>query len=94
MKAGFGVAMVILTFIFAQIALENNKIARAITLDAFNVKPIESSKEKQIKEEVAKTTDINDTNKTKVQVSVVVEEPKEDKWSKFDKEFDSKWNKF
>ena len=40
MKIGIGIAFFILTLIFANMALENNKLAREITMREFNVKPL------------------------------------------------------
>lgn len=93
MKVGIGIAFFILTLIFANMALENNKLTREITMREFDIKPqneIKTSPEKYI---VDVENEKNETNNS-------VEKPKRDitvklnKWKKFEEDFDRQWKNF
>ena len=93
MKVGIGIAFFILTLIFANMALDNNKLTREITLREFDVKShndLKTSPEKYI-------IDVeNERNETKDSV----EKPKSgistklNKWKKFEEDFDRQWKNF
>ena len=85
MKVGFfgGLILLGLTIVFSMIAIQNNKIAREITIKNFGL-----NQQARVKKE-----DINDTNKTKTQASVTLKLQVQQK-SDFDREFEEFDKKF
>jgi len=86
-----------LTLVFSYIAIQNNKIAREITINAFELKPHKEAVAQ--KEEVVVKEDVNnskiETEAKKEVIWKVVEI--ESKWDKFDKkfvDFDKKFENF
>ena len=99
MKFGMlgGAILLILTLIFSYIAIQNNKLAREITINSFGmqqkVQPIQN------KQEIQPTTgDNNDTNITKPSIVIETKAAQtKSKWDKFDekfKDFDEKFKSF
>ena len=96
MKFGFfgGAILLMLTLVFSYIAIQNNKIAKEITLKSFGLdKPKAQAPQQQ--------PAVNDNNETKRENTPKVEtkevEAKDDKWQKFDekfKDFDKKFENF
>lgn len=107
MKFGFfgGAILLILTLIFSYIAIQNNKMAREITINAFDLKQpqqVTVQNTNQKGEDPAKSQDVNiqgdknNTETTEPQVSKA-EVKAQSKWDKFDekfKDFDKKFEKF
>lgn len=83
MKIGIGIAFFILTLIFANMALENNKLAREITMREFNVKPLIENEHGQKINELPLGNTSNGTV-----------EAKEEKWKTFEEDFNRQWKNF
>lgn len=103
MKFGFfgGGILLMLTLIFSYIAIQNNKIAREITMKSFNLDSNKSAAPATVpaqqKDEVPATVPKADTNISTPPAQAEHSEPKDDKWQKFDdkfKDFDKKFEKF
>lgn len=99
MKFGFfgGGILLMLTLIFSYIAIQNNKIAREITMKSFNLDTNKSAAPvtapAQQNNEAPAVAPEADTNIS----TPPAQEPKDDKWQKFDekfKDFDKKFEKF
>ena len=95
MKVGFlgGGILLMLTLVFSYIAIQNNKLAREITINAFDVKP--NKEAVPPKGEIVK----NDVNNSKIEAEAKKEVVKqvveiESKWDKFDEKFKSFDEKF
>lgn len=95
MKFGFfgGAILLILTLIFSYIAIQNNKMAREITVNAFELKqPQKEAVQNENQKELADLRVLiqqRDANNTAVKA--------EGKWDKFDekfKDFDKKFENF
>jgi len=80
MKVGFfgGIILLGLTIIFSMIAIQNNKLAREITIKNFG---LDKAKHKR---------DINETNQSKQKQKIIIKVQK----SNFDKEFEEFDKKF
>lgn len=107
MKVGFlgGMILLVLTLVFSYVALQNNKLAREITIQSFGVNPQPA---KQIEIDVNVSNSVKDVNttsdisnnsssvetidNTQKQASKV--EEVNDKWKKFDEKFEDFDKKF
>ena len=96
MKVGFlgGVILLILTLIFSYIAIQNNKLAREITINSFGMQPAEQKQEIKLIQ-----GENNDTNASDLNGSIVETKAAQtnSKWDKFDekfKNFDEKFKDF
>lgn len=104
MKFGFfgGAILLILTLIFSYIAIQNNKMAREITVNAFELKqPQGEATIQNIDQKGGSTLKIQDVNQTVDKNNTAATEPQfvkvESKWDKFDekfKDFDKKFENF
>lgn len=83
-----GAAFFLLTIIFANMALDNNKMAREITMRQFDLVPVNGGGNSNI----VVPHENNDSNQTQKLEGVTTQ--KEDKWKKFDDDFENKWKKF
>jgi len=98
MKVGFigGIILLILTLIFSYIAIENNKMARKITINAFDLQKAQS----KVREIQSKQGENNDTNiirlnvATEIQAPTVKSESKLDRFNEKFKNFDEKFKDF
>ena len=104
MKFGFfgGAILLMLTLVFSYIAIQNNKIAKEITLKSFGLdKPKAQALQQQPAVNDNNASMVQDINETKRENTPKVEtkeaEAKDDKWQKFDekfKDFDKKFENF
>lgn len=103
MKFGFfgGAILLILTLIFSYLAIQNNKMSREITMNAFDLKPQQLAIEEP--KNSYKEGDKNETNSTvdeplvEAKLRKVEVETKSNRWDKFDekfKDFDKKFEDF
>lgn len=101
MKFGFfgGAILLVLTLIFSYIAIQNNKISREITINAFDLKqlPVAVASDELKKEE--KKSDQESIEKPLEATSQLqkVDVKTESKWDKFNekfKDFDKKFENF
>lgn len=82
MKVGFfgGMILLGLTIVFSMIAIQNNKLAREITVKSFGLNKVKHKK------------DTNETNQSKQKVIIKVKVQKSDfdkEFEEFDKKFDN-----
>jgi hypothetical protein len=86
MKVGFfgGLILLGLTIVFSMIAIQNNKIAREITIKNFGL-----NQQARVKKE-----DINDTNKTQASVTLKLQVQQKSDFDREFEEFDKKFENF
>lgn len=98
MKVSIGIAMFILTIIFATIAMENNKIAREIVVRNFGLMQQEQ-KPAEIKQQVNQAVTASVAENTQVKAEEQAQKPQQetnagttyhnDKWADFDRKFEN-----
>jgi len=102
MKVGIfgGIILLILTIVFSFMAIQNNKIARQITVNSFNLNKQKLTEKKSPAEDIntskisKKFEDRNSSNEAKKPVTAV---SKQNNWQNFDekfKGFDEKFKDF
>jgi len=104
MKFGFfgGAILLILTLIFSYIAIQNNKMAREITVNAFELKqPQQQVAAQNTNQKGENTSKSQDANATVDKNNTAIAQPQtpetEGKWDKFNekfKDFDKKFENF
>lgn len=98
MKVSIGIAMFILTIIFATIAMENNKIAREIVVRNFGLMQQEQ-KPAETQQHLNQTVTASVTENTQVKVEEQAQKPQQetntdttvnnDKWADFNRKFEN-----
>ncbi|QOG13037.1 hypothetical protein [Arcobacter sp. FWKO B] len=92
MKFGFfgGAILLILTLVFAKLAMDTDRMTKEIVADAFQLE------EKQIQKEAKTNQNVEQPVQAHQNVEVVqqVQVQKDDKWSDFDSKFDKFEEKF
>lgn len=98
MKVSIGIAMFILTIIFATIAIENNKIAREIVVRNFGLMQQEQ-KPAETQQQLNQTRTASATENIQVKVEEQAQKPQQetntgttyrnDKWVEFDRKFEN-----